>query len=509
MKNILLRMFLMLLVIATVSVAFVGCDNSKDSGKNDDTTESTEETTDDGGDESESENTSEILEVPESVNFADGEKKAAVNVLSWDCFFTEFDVDSITGVEVDDAVFYRDENISERLGVVMEYTPQNGRHNTYSQYKAYVENSVNGGGDAYDLIACYVRSAAACASGGLLMELTTIEDSWLDTEKAWWNKNLIKQVSVQDSLFYVTGDASTSFVQMIYCIYFNQEMMVDRGLTSPYDLVANNEWTLANMMALSEFFYEDLNDNKKVDLGDMLPTAGQYFDWPAVLHGCGIGYVVKDADGNFVLNPELYGEKGRGIMDDLRDWVDLEGALSLPADQVPMINAFMEEQVMFLQTQSGCAARYFKDIEFEYACVPMPKYDSKQEEYISTVDQKMTMFCMPKNVPSDRIEMATATLECWGYEGYVTTTPIIFDVVMSYQKSTSQNMTDMLILIRDTAWFDLARIHAPEVGICDKPGQHLYANGDNWNTYLNNNVETLTAKVDKLNTDLMEAAGLN
>ncbi len=469
MKNSnLFRFLLLLLAFSTVLVCFVGCnDNSK---KPDDTTESQEETTDPNNGTTDP--NTPTLDIPANLNYGN----APITVLAWNSIRTDFShqVEEMNGVPLDEAILERDANLSERVGIILDYTPIAGGHNQVSPFKSFVQQA-HEGGTPYDIVASYTRCNAVCASAGFFLDINSIKDSYLDMDKPWWNDDIVEKTSVNDSYFMITGDASASLVQLIYCIYFNADLLLDYGLESPYDLVADNKWTYDKMFEMGLNFYQDINEDNKKDLGDMYPLLGNYCDWPALFHGCEINYATKDDDGNIIVDPILVDEKAIDLYEYVYDAVWLDN--SYVARDEDLLSNFLAQKSLFWIVNSGCANDNFSEVTFEYGCVPIPKYNSKQEEYHCAVCQPISLFSMMRGVESERHQMITAVLETWAYESYTETTPVIFEQIMQYQRSTSPEMTEMLGLIRDSGYFDFIRIYTVDypngVGGCDFIGNFL------------------------------------
>lgn len=492
-----LRWLLCLLALAFVLSAFAGC---KGDGK---PPESSEDGSVSGGpntDDGKQFDAEGYLkdQLPDDLNY-----DKDITILGWNSEVTEFEVEDDNDQTVDRAVWRRNRSTEARLGVRLKFTVTNGDVSNINNFKSVVQQAESGG-MAFDVVAAHSRSIAVCAASGLLLNLGGIQDSYFDFDAPWWNQTIIDQTMIGDVFYYVTGDIAPSLVQMIYCVYFNADLIRTLELESPYTLVDNNEWTLENMMLMTENFYQDLNSNLKVDDSDRIPVGGWYYDWPALLHGCGVGMAARDEVGDLIIDPNLKGEKGLEIMRDLQDWVSLDNCFV--ADSGNPVQTFLSQNAMFLLTMSGRALMSFSNIDFEYACVPTPKYDSAQENYISTARQPVSLFGIQKAVASDRLNMVTAVMECMASQGYRETTPVIFETVMQYQKSKSPDMSRMLGLIRDTAWFDFARIYSYSLDtICDAPGRYLMGN-QAWEGYVNGTLPTVEKKLEKLVADLSALA---
>ncbi len=431
-----------------------------------------------------------------------------VTILGWNSQVSEFDINDMEGDEIEDALFERDSAVEERIKVELAYTITTGDASHISDYKTTVQNACLNG-KPYDITAAHTRSIAYCATGGLLADLGNMEGSYVDWDAPWWNQTIREKTMVGNSFFFTTGDIAPSYVQMLYCVYFNADIIEARGLTSPYDHVANNTWTLETMMGMTSNFYQDLNDNNQPDENDQVPVIGSYYDWPALLHGCDIGNVVRDdATGTFIIDPNLIGEKALGIMNSLTSMVVLDNCI-LTGGAAANRTSFISEKSMFALMESSVAARYFSEVTFEYGCVPCPKYDADQESYICAARQPTSLFGVSYNIGENRFGIVTATLEALASEGYRSVTPVIFDQIMKYQKASSQEMSDMLVLIRDSGWYDCGRIYAADISyLCDAPGTVLrdYPT-QTWEGYINGTLNTtIKAKVEKLNETLLKLA---
>ena len=491
------RSLLCLLSAVFVLSAFAGCKGDKpNSGTNEESRDTNGANTGDGN----RYDAEGYLKdsIPSNLKYDDG-----IKILGWNSEVTEFEVEDSNEQIVDRAVWRRNKSTEERLNVTLNYTVTKGDVSNISNFKTVVQQAESSGA-AFDVVAAHSRSIAVCAASGLLLNLGGIQGSHFDFDAPWWNQTIIDQTMIGDVFYYVTGDIAPSLVQMIYCVYFNADLVRSLELESPYDLVDRNEWTLENMMSMTENFYQDLNRNLKVDDGDRIPVGGWYYDWPALLHGCGIGMAARDDTGNLVIDPNLKGAKGLKVMQNLQDWVTLDNCFV--ADSGNPVQTFLAQNSMFLLTMSGRALMSFSSIKFEYACVPMPKYDSEQKNYISTARQPISLFGIQKAVATERLTMVTAVMECMASQGYRETTPVIFETVMQYQKSKSPEMSRMLTLIRDTAWFDFARIYSYDLDmICDRPGRYLEQK-QSWSGYVNGTIPTVEKKLDKLVADLAALA---
>ena len=436
----------------------------------------------------------DVLELPEDMNFGGQE----VTVLAWsnpEC--KEFEVDGIGSNSIENSIFLRNNHLKDRIGINLKYTYIPGAVGDRGEYLKHVE-AVISSGDSYDILAAHTQSISLCVVNGYAKNIGKIDDASnnISLSKKWWNKSLVESCTIGDAVYALTGDISTSFVQKLYCLYFNADMLKNKGIESPYDLVEKNQWTLDKLIAMCANLFEDVNGDTIYDSEtDTMALSGRGFDWPAMLHGCDVNFTTKNSSGAIVVD-NIGSSKALDVMDKFQDLIQRNDATVLNGN---VLSTFKDKRLAFYITDTVTASR-LGNAGFEYGCVPVPKYDSSQPNYVTTPRQPITFFCMMNNVPSDRFGMVTATLEAWAWAGYTCTTPVIFGEVMQYQTSTSTQMSEMLNIIKETVRFDLCRVYNFEgMNIGNKPGDYLAANKE-WSEYVNGDLPRFTSQLSTINS---------
>ena len=504
MKNkSLLKIIVGAVAVLTIAASISGCvkkvpDNAPETGKvSDKVTDS------DVSEKTHDENGYLLDALPSDLNY----NGADISILGWHSEVTEFEAGNASSSAIDSAVYNRNKTVEARLGVKLKFNLEYIGNNNEENRKAYAQHleSTIISGSSYDIVSAHMGCIATAAINGLMEDMGAIEDGYLNYDNPWWNSSIIDETSVGNTFYFCTGDASTSFAQMVYCVYFNADKIDGMHLDSPYDLVDGNEWTYETMIRMGMNVYHNNNNDAGVDLEDDLPLIGQYYDWPALLEGCGIQLVAKDASGAFVLTDDIKGAKSIKVMGDLADFIRLDGAYV--ATDEDLVESFMGGRALFYIVQNGAATRWsFSNVTFNYGCVPMPKYNSYQTEYRGAVRKPITLFGMPHGNSDEKLVRASAVLECYGSEGYRQTTPVIFDQVMKGQESGGAKMSEMLELIRDTASFDVGRIYSAHLNsLCDMPGYYL-RDGAAWENYINQKIPDVEVLLAKLSDDLISVA---
>lgn len=421
-----------------------------------------------------------------------------ISILCWKAENPEFDVKGLDGDAIESAVYGKNRQTEKRLNVELRFNEE-----SLATYNQTLDTSKMGG-LFWDVIAAKTQSASTATVDGHFLPLNQIENSYIDPAAPWWSQQLIEKIEINSKLFFMTGDISTNLVQMIYCVWFNQQLIDSiEGLVSPYELVERNEWTLTRMMEMCIEAYADTeNDGDKVGVstGDRLGLTSYYYDVPALLHGCGVSIIEKNQIGKLSVSSAFKGMRAQDIIDYISANIHQS---SFVGDETHWSDAsftgsFRDGRSLFIVAQSGASIKMFSGIEFTAGCVPCPKYDGDQRSYYGAVRQPITMYGIMSNTPQARLTMDTAVLETMGSICYRTTTPVIFENTMKSAKSTSPEMMTMLNTIRDTAYFDIGRVFGASLnGICDQPG---YAIRDNtaWKVYIDKKIPAVEEKITTL-----------
>ncbi len=450
--------------------------------------------------------------LPEDLKFI-GE---TVSILYWeDVERPEFEVlERDTGLDiVKDAIYARNIATEERLGVTFEWVPQKGNSNNIKNFVNYVQNCSQNG-TYYDIISTYSRTAASLSSNGLLEDLNTVQNSYIDLEKPWWPENMVDTCSMKNSLFFISGDISTNLLHMMYAIYYNMDMIKDLGLDDPVKMVDNKTWTIDALIAMTADLYQDLDSSNSASNEDRFGFTSNYFHLEAFYSGSGM-MLLEPGEGNNVLkiSDDYLSQKTVDLVDKLAKWFAQGDTYVNPAGgNLGNDLVFYEGRALFTQNRvyiadASYAGGKLRNADWEYGILPNPLYDESQEDYITLLGNPFTHWCIMKG--ASNTSMSTAVMECMASEAYRKTSPALFEANMKYRYvPDSGNKGDgarMFDIIRDNISFDLGRMFADEMNyISEKPLRAALA-GQSWSTVGAQQITALKRNLVNLNKGLAEA----
>ncbi len=373
-----------------------------------------------------------------------------ITILYWDdCEKQEFFADEINGEIVNDAIYNRNRTVSERLKVELDFVGTKGNWGNQANFITQAQNSVNAGGEL-DIFAGYSMTGATLAIQGLSRNL--IDLPYLNFEQPWWPDSLIDTTTINNKLYFCSGDIATSMLHFMYGVFVNRDMLETFGLEDPYTLVKEGKWTIDKMFSMATGIYADLDGNAKISLNDRFGfvTAEIHFD--AFFPSAGLRTVEKTADGMLQLSPLFNSEKTIDLLAKINTFFHDSGEVALDGTG----SYFELGQTLFTQDRVYMAENRLRDVEFDYCVVPVPKWDEAQEEYITCMAFPFTLYSISS--ATQKAETAAAVLECLGSEGYRQVTPMLFENAMKVKYATNNATAEMYDLIRDSVDIDLGRI---------------------------------------------------
>lgn len=140
-----------------------------------------------------------------------------------------------------DAVTERNARVEERFGVKITEI----RTASTGAMLTDIQNNAALGEDKYDVVMPYMTDAATLAVEGLFYDLNSEGDIAFDGP--WWDQAARETLSIDDKLFFITGDLCLLAYDCTHCLVFNRDMAEENDV-DPYKLVYDGEWTLDKML---------------------------------------------------------------------------------------------------------------------------------------------------------------------------------------------------------------------------------------------------------------------
>lgn len=378
-----------------------------------------------------------------------GDSFTILNLENVWAMYTYLDHESMTGEIIDDAVYNRNRMLEDKFNFkleVIEYPIDD----CYKQ----VQTTVTAGDDIYD--AAYVRGAyiGATVSGGLALNLYDIPELQLD--KPWWNQSVISEATVgtdDKALYFIQNDLSLCAFDLVWAIYFNENMMEKLGKDMPYDTVREGKWTIDALNTMLKWGTNLNGDDSfafSYDKSSIYGLTSFYRLCDAMIIGAGNRYVTKGADGVPALS--LENDRFYSTAEKLANIFGTEGDY-IEANQngVSYDKIFMSGRALFYGGEVK-ASGVFRDMDDSFGILPLPKYDEDQENYCSWMNYDTPTLIIPATC-SDTSRTGIL-LDALSYHSYKDVLPAYYNVRVSQKSLRNDDSIEMLGIIRDSLYYD-------------------------------------------------------
>lgn len=411
-----------------------------------------------------------------------------ITIACWESPQPEFDVDfeDCDGDPVVDAVYKRNLYTEQLLDVELDFIPfytDEGKTGIES-YANSLKNAVSDASTFYDIVATYSRSTAQCFVNGLIVPLDVY--NVLDLSKEWWPKNIQEEFSMDNNLFFISGDISTNMLNYMYGVFYNIELADQYGRTNLPDLVKNNEWTLDKMVELSSGLYDDLDTASGKSSGDFYGMTLRYHMADALIQGSNFKLAENsDEDGVVVkVSDDFTSELFDTFISDMIEYTSSDDVYNEVPDGSGTDGWSDTAALIFLDSRAMFAINRMKfgfelqETDITYGILPMPKRNPA-DDFNTCVDNSYTLYGICRDTADG--DAAAAVIQALGYYGLEFTTPALFEVTFKGKFSKEEVFLDMFDCIKEHVGFDIGRLFTVHMDlIADKPTNLAIAKKTEW-----------------------------
>ena len=399
-----------------------------------------------------------------------------VSVL-WD-MLVEIDRLELNGEVLNDAVYNRNRNMEHMYNFTLKEVSYEGDNTAVTNA---ARQALMAGDDVYDIMYLTLPDVPALMLEGYFYNLKNIPE--LNLDQPWWDQQVVDAATIDDALFFATSAWHLMAFDGTWCLFFNEDMITDYNMDSPYDHIRNNTWTIDK---ISEYVSSIANLNGD-DSYAWNPNGNSVYGISAhvnmiqkFIRGAGEKFAVIGNNGypEFVIENERFyslvsklsrifkNGDGMTIRADTDDFnVELGGYMHI----------FTSGRSLFL-TGEIKAAQLMRDVDFTFGILPYPKYDEKQDSYYSTPVHQMYVFLLPVTNPDP--SFAATIADVMSYESYKNILPIYFDVVVSQKGLRNNDSIDMLNIIRDTRGIDIGEVFGWTSSLASGIADKIFAGDD-------------------------------
>jgi len=299
-----------------------------------------------------------------------------------------------------DAKFARNGIVENRFNVKIEVVYGGVG---YQQEADYVSKTVLAGNDEFDLFAGMVMSMGGMVTKKLFLNWYDIEN--VDFSKPWWYESNSTDLTYNGKALIAVSHLNQSAVGGAYCLYFNKNLASSYELGDLYQLVLDGKWTFDKLTEMvKDIYIDDGNDER--DINDFYGfTQAQGTAINAYLWAFDNPVCTKDEDG--VPQITVKTDKIDSIVSDFYDFcynnkgVYFDPTKSNTEDKSSQL-FFGGKAIFQMGSVSSPNSKNYRDLEFDYGLIPLPKYTEEQQSYKTMVGghHKRLRYPRPVRIPN-------------------------------------------------------------------------------------------------------------
>ncbi len=317
----------------------------------------------------------------------------------------------LNGDVVNDTVFERNLEVSERLNIKFEYTHTENAWNAV--YQA-ITTLVMAGDQNCDLIIDDQRGMSTASIDRMFYDAAVLSKTDF-TENCWWD-SYMRNLSVDyKSIYLLAGDYFMDVLNRSQALLYNRDMYRDL-YGDPDDLyktVAEGKWTYDVWLPLIEGAYMDVNGNTQTDADDTYGmivggVGGSVFPY---VYGTDIPFVSRDENGYPTLT--MYCDRLVNLYDNIYNLFYNSGTSTNYTENGDDLHTkFRSGGALFISGTGLGDFGKFRDMEAEIGIIPNPKLDEEQDTYRTVVWDTAEVGAIPIIAPDPEMSGAVVQMLC-------------------------------------------------------------------------------------------------
>lgn len=359
--------------------------------------------------------------------------------------------DDITGESVNDAQYNAMLKVEEKYKVdLVEYFCG------WEKMLSEIQNVCSTGDDLYDVAYLKSTDVGSMFTRSFLHNLYDVQN--INIDMPWWNQQLKEDATLLgDHLYYLSSDAHLMSFEGTWGIYFNKTLAENMGIPSPYEDVYNNTWTLPRLTELAAQCASLRGDEswEFSSAGMSLYGMASFKNLiNALMVGCNEHYCLKDPDGV----PYFAMASSTTIYDVAETIVALTGSTAdgtyISANSTGkhyIRDIFSQGRSVFMGGELKAGASELKDMSDPYGILPIPKYSSEQENYLSNMLWSTLLMTIPTSC-SD-VERTAAVMDALSYYAWRDVLPVYYER-LCYRGTRDVESVSMLETISETRYLN-------------------------------------------------------
>lgn len=352
-----------------------------------------------------------------------------------------------------EAVYTRNDMVYQNYGVTIKEYKE-----VTANVPGKVQIEVNAPTGDFHAVVTNVANSAGFSNNALVWDLNSAETASLDFSKSWWDSQLIDGFTIEDRIFFATGDLLTLDNDATFVMMFNKTMANEAQIPDLYSMVSNYEWTFDRL-----FEFEQLvNDGDGVNEYDNGTCGFALTDdvFYSMFYAGGLSIVTREDDGSLTFGLNV--DKAQNVADSAKRIfakeyiVNINTVATSTGVGVPEVGqtCFGENHALFFGEVLQCVER-LRGYDIDFGVIPYPMYDTAQGQYYHMMHLTGSVVSIPRSV-NNNIEMVSSMIEAMAYYSVDTVTKQYYEINLTTKNVKDEQSGPMIDLILASRVCDLA-----------------------------------------------------
>ena len=320
----------------------------------------------------------------------------------------------------------------------------------------------------YKYDAAYVEGSSVISliTQDSLKNLYDVPELQLDQE--WWSQLIKKEATLgsgkYSTLYFTQSNLSLTAFDLTWCVYFNKGIAEREQIQDLYALVNNNEWTIEKMRVIAHDVASLNNEDSFMYNSEGTSVYGITTYWngaKALLDGGNVQFITQDVNGDPTSN--ISAERFTNLTQDLARLFGEAGTFtkggpatdgSSKGNASDYINIFNAGRSLFCVAEVKSSVSDFKSFSGDFGILPLPKYDTLQENYRSWVNYLAPVLVIPSTLDETTLHNTATLLDALSFYSDRDVLPEYYDVVLKGRGAKDAQSVEMLDLVGKTKSFD-------------------------------------------------------
>lgn len=347
---------------------------------------------------------------------------------------------------LEDAVRNRNNKVFQDYGVTINAVYA---ANVYEDLSKDVKSNTG----AYDMAMPFLMQCVNLAQSGDIYDLRSEPISkYIDLSMPWWDQNATESLSIDNKVFFTTGDISIMQKIVSCAVTFNKEMLKDNFPdVNLYQMVRDGKWTLDKMISMAKQVTKDSTGEGEMTYKDIWGLSGSYGDAAMLYLASGEKLITKDANTDYPMIA-IGSERSINVAKTILENLQLKNQWVIHAQEFKdvtdiwktSLDIFGENRALFRTSAFSAIKklRNYKDNQ-DFGVIPMPKFNEEQEKYYTPCSATMAYgVVIPKSAPD--VEFSAYMTEVMACEAKNYITNAYYETILKSRDLKDEDSEEML-----------------------------------------------------------------